>query len=119
MGVTALCLGLPLQVAYSGRVCQLIKPCFPPLARVPLVVVPHHVIPATRDTIRLSRCQVSLLRRRATVVPGCIRRREEDHPLSPLHEHLHWRAKRDPKAKMLSLQSFLRKGVALAYVGRN
>ena len=36
---------------------------------------------------------------------------------SPLHDPLHWRAKRDPKAKMLSLQSFLRKGVSLAYVG--
>ena len=44
---------------------------------------------------------------------------QENHPLSPLHEPLHWRAKRDPKAKMLSLQSFLRKGVSLAYVGRN
>ena len=31
----------------------------------------------------------------------------------------HWRAKRDPKAEMLSLQSFLRKGVALGYVGHN
>ena len=36
----------------------------------------------------------------------------KDHPLSPLHEPLHWRAKRDPKAKMPSLQSFLRKGVS-------
>ena len=26
------------------------------------------------------------------------------NPLSPLHEPLHWRAKRDPKANMLSLQ---------------
>ena len=42
------------------------------------------------------------------------------HPThSPLHEPLYWRAKRDPKAKMLSLQSFLRKGVSLGYVGRN
>jgi len=30
-----------------------------------------------------------------------------------------WRAKRDPEAKMLSLQSFLRKGVSLGHVGRN
>ena len=44
---------------------------------------------------------------------------QENHLVSPLHEHLHWRAKRDPKAKMLSLQSFLRKGVSLGYVGRN
>ena len=29
-----------------------------------------------------------------------------------------WRAKRDPEAKMLSLQSFPRKGVSLGYVGR-
>ena len=42
---------------------------------------------------------------------------QESHPVSPLHEPLHWRAKRDPKAKMLSLQSFLRKGVSLGYVG--
>ena len=44
---------------------------------------------------------------------------QQSHPLSLLHEPLHWRAKRDPKAKMLSLQSFLRKGVSLGYVGRN
>ena len=43
----------------------------------------------------------------------------QNHPLSPLHEPLHWRAERDPKAKKLSLQSFLRKGVSLGYVGRN
>jgi len=30
-----------------------------------------------------------------------------------------WRAKRDPEAKLLSLQSFLRKGVSLGHVGRN
>ena len=30
-----------------------------------------------------------------------------------------WKAKRDPKAKMLFLQCFLRKGVSLGYVGRN
>jgi len=29
-----------------------------------------------------------------------------------------WRANRDPKAKMLSLQSFLRKGVSWGCVGR-
>ena len=33
-----------------------------------------------------------------------------------LHEPLHWKAKRDPEAEMLSLQSFLRKGVSLGYV---
>ena len=44
---------------------------------------------------------------------------QQSHPLSPLHEPLQWRAKRDPKAKMLSLQSFLRNGVSLGYVGRN
>ena len=37
----------------------------------------------------------------------------------PLHEHLHWRAKRDTNAKMLSLQSFLRKGVSLGHARRN
>ena len=42
----------------------------------------------------------------------------QDHSLSPLHEPLDWRAKRDPKAKMIDLQSFLRKGVSLGCVGR-
>jgi len=44
---------------------------------------------------------------------------QQNHPLSPLHEPLHWTAKRDPEALMLSLQSFLRKGVSLGYVGLN
>ena len=35
---------------------------------------------------------------------------QQSHPLSPLHEPLRWRAKRDPKAYMLALQSFLREG---------
>ena len=30
---------------------------------------------------------------------------------------LHWKAERDPKANMLSLKSFLWKGVSLGYVG--
>ena len=30
--------------------------------------------------------------------------------ISPLHKPLHWRAKRDQKAQLLSLQSFLREG---------
>ena len=34
-------------------------------------------------------------------------------------EPLHWRVKCDPKAKMLYLQSFVRKGVSLGRVGRN
>ena len=40
------------------------------------------------------------------------------HHNRSVHEPLHWRAKRDPNAYMLSLQSFLRKGVSLGYVGR-
>ena len=43
---------------------------------------------------------------------------QQNHPSSHLHEPLHWRAKCDPKAYMLSLQSFQRKGVSLGYVGR-
>jgi hypothetical protein len=31
----------------------------------------------------------------------------------------HWKARRDPEAKMLSLQSFLWKGVSLGHIGRN
>jgi hypothetical protein len=41
------------------------------------------------------------------------------HPLSPLREPLHGRAKSDPKAKILYLQSFVRKGVWLGHAGRN
>ena len=47
----------------------------------------------------------------------CLHPPQQNRPLFPLHEPLHWKAKRDPKAKMLSLQSFLRKGVSLGYVG--
>ena len=39
--------------------------------------------------------------------------------ISSLHKPLHRRAKRDPEAKILPLQSFLRKGVSLGHVGRN
>ena len=42
---------------------------------------------------------------------------QQNHPISFLHEPLYWSAKRDPKAKMLHLQSFLRKGVSLGYAG--
>ena len=49
---------------------------------------------------------------------GLFKTPQQSHPLSPVHDPLHWRAKRDPKASMLSLQSFLRKGVSLSYVGR-
>ena len=38
------------------------------------------------------------------------------YPLSTWSDPLHWKAQRDSKAKMLSLQSFLRKGVPLSYV---
>ncbi len=41
-----------------------------------------------------------------------------DHPLPPVHEPLFWKAKRDPKAKILCLQSLLRNGMSLTYVGR-
>jgi len=46
---------------------------------------------------------------------------QQNHPLSPLHEPLLWRAKRDPKAYMLSLQSFLREGrvVGLCWANLN
>ena len=45
------------------------------------------------------------------------RRAMDQERVSALHEPLHWKAKRDPKARMLSLQSFLRKGVSLGYAG--
>jgi len=46
-----------------------------------------------------------------------VRRRYIFHKI--LVETFSWKAKRDPEAKMLSLQSFLRKGVSLGHVGRN
>ena len=49
----------------------------------------------------------------------CLHSPQQNHPLSPLHEPLHWRAQRDPKAKMLYLQSFLWKSVLLSFVGLN
>ena len=36
-----------------------------------------------------------------------------------LGDQVGWRAERDPKARMLYLQSFLQKGVSLGYVGLN
>ena len=39
--------------------------------------------------------------------------------ISPLHEPLHGRAKRDPAAEMLYLQFLLRKSVSVGHVGRN
>ena len=44
--------------------------------------------------------------------------RQQSHPLSPLHEPLHGELNAIRKQKMLSLQSFLRKGMPLGYVGR-
>ena len=38
----------------------------------------------------------------------CLHPTQQNQPVSPLHEPLHWRAKRNPKACMRSLQSFLR-----------
>ena len=71
----------------------------------------------------------------------CLHKPQQSHPLSPLHEPLHWRAKkhkcffcspfyvegvslghvgRNQILKDLKdLQSFLRKGVSLGHVGRN
>ena len=43
---------------------------------------------------------------------------QQSLPLSPLHEPLHWRAKRDMRAYIFFLQSFLRNGLSLGYVER-
>ena len=40
-------------------------------------------------------------------------------PSIPSNEPLHGRAKRDPKAKMLYVQTFLETGVSLGHVWRN
>ncbi len=69
------------------------------------------------DTMSLIEADLGLVCVRARSYFGSNQTPQEDHPVPPLHEPLHWRAKRDPKAHMLSLQSFLRKGVVLAYVG--
>ena len=43
----------------------------------------------------------------------------QSFPVCDCNEPLPWKVERDPKAKMLYLQSFLRKGVWLGYVGLN
>ena len=70
------------------------------------------------DTMSLLKADLGSVRGRARS-SGSTQPPQQSHPLSPLHEPLQWRAKRDPKAKMLSLQSFLRNGVSLGYGGRN
>jgi hypothetical protein len=70
------------------------------------------------DTMSLLKADLGSVRGRARS-SGLTQPPQQSHPLSPLHEPLQWRAKRDPKAKMLSLQSFLRNGVSLGYGGRN
>ena len=61
------------------------------------------------DTMSLRTADLGLVCVRARA-PGLTETPQQSHPLSPLHEPLHWRAKRDPKAQMLSLQSCLREG---------
>jgi hypothetical protein len=61
------------------------------------------------DTMSLRTADLGLVCVRARAL-GLTQTPQQSHALSPLHEPLHWRAKRDPKALMLSLQSFLREG---------
>ena len=63
-----------------------------------------------RDTMSLIMADLGSVCARVRSYLGLAQPPQQNHPLSPLHEPLHWRAKRDPKAKMLSLQSFLREG---------
>ena len=59
------------------------------------------------DTMSLIDLGLMCVRTRAS---GVTQTPQQSRPLSPLHEPLQRRAKCDPKAKMLSLQSFLREG---------
>ena len=61
------------------------------------------------DTMSLRTADLGVVCVRARA-PGLTQTPQQSHPLSPLHEPLHWRAKRDPKAQMISLQSSLREG---------
>ena len=55
----------------------------------------------SRDTMSLIKADLGSVCVRARA-PGLTQTPQQSHPLSPLHEHLHWRAKRDPKAKICS-----------------
>ena len=71
-----------------------------------------------RDTMSLIKTDLGLVCERVRSYFGIAQPPQQKHPLSSLHETLHWRAKRHPKAKMLYLQSFLQKGVSSGNVGR-
>ena len=62
-----------------------------------------------RDTMSLIKADLGSVCARVRS-SGLAQPPQQDHPLSPLHEPLHWRAKRDPRAQLLSLQSFQREG---------
>ena len=70
------------------------------------------------DTMSLMKADLGSVCVRVRSYFGTAQLPQQNHPLVSLHEHLHWRAKRDPKAKMLYLQSFPWKGVSLGYAGR-
>ena len=103
-----------------------------------------------RDAMSLKKADLGSVCGRVRSYFGIARPPQQNRWLSPLHEPLHWKAKRDPKGKipslcspfygracrwdmfgeivtkwtktwnaikMLSLQSFLRKGVSLGHVG--
>ena len=69
------------------------------------------------DTMSLIKADLVSVCARVRFYFGLAQTPQKNHPLSPLHEPLHWRTKRDPKAEILSLHSFVRKGVSLGYVG--
>ena len=50
-----------------------------------------------RDTMSLRSADLGSVCVRARA-PGLTQTPQQSQPLSPLHEPLHWRAKRDPKA---------------------
>jgi len=94
---------------------------------------PPHTIPLTLYLVGypwlklILQLRNTMSLRTADLGSVCVRARPEwfnlntptEPPTIPSARASAWRAKRDPEAKMLSLQSFLRKGVSLGHVGRN
>ena len=77
---------------------------------------PSHLVPCgismagarilqLRDTMSLIEADLGSVCGRVRSYFGITRPPQQNRSLSPLHEPLHWKAKRDPKAKMLSLCS--------------
>ena len=61
-----------------------------------VTLVPAHVCTPTEAVSEQTGCEAVSEQISCEAQPGY--QHGKNHPLSPLHEPLHWRAKRDPKA---------------------